>query len=57
MAKSLLRTALCITCDLLRLGSSALRSHAQLAAENLLSEKALALVVFHDWIDSAGSSL
>ncbi len=43
MAKSLFRTALCITCDLLRLGSSALRSHAQLAAENLFLRKQLAL--------------
>jgi putative transposase len=43
MAKSLLRTALCITCDLLRLGSSGLRSHAQLAAENLFLRKQLAL--------------
>ena len=43
MAKSLLRTALCITCDLMRLGSSGLRSHAQLVAENLFQRKQLAL--------------
>jgi putative transposase len=43
MAKSLLCTALCITCDLLRLGSSGLRSQAQLAAENLFLRKQLAL--------------
>ena len=43
MAKSLLRIALCLTCDLVRLGSSGLRSHAQLAAENLFLRKQLAL--------------
>jgi hypothetical protein len=43
MTKSLFRTALCITCDLLRLGSSGLRSHAQLAAENLFLRTQLAL--------------
>jgi len=42
MAKSLLRTALRIIGDLLRLGSSALRSHAQLAAENLFLRKQMA---------------
>jgi hypothetical protein len=43
MAKSLLSIALCITRDLVRLGSSGLRSHAQLAAENLFLRKQLAL--------------
>lgn len=43
MAKSLLRTALCIAGDLLRLGLSGLRSHGQLAAENLFLRKQLAL--------------
>jgi putative transposase len=43
MAKSLLRTVLCIAADLLRLGLSGLRSHGQLAAENLFLRKQLAL--------------
>src|SRR6266849_6472815 len=40
-----LRTVLNIACDLLRLVSTAVRSHAQLAAENLFLRKELALYV------------
>src|SRR5712692_7410605 len=40
-----LRTTLRIACDFLRLVSSAVRSHAQLAAENLFLRKQLALYV------------
>lgn len=43
MAKSLLRAAFCIAGDLLRLVSSVLLSHGQLAAENLFLRKQLAL--------------
>jgi hypothetical protein len=40
-----LRTVLCIVCDILRLISTAVRSRAQLAAENLFLRKQLAMYV------------
>jgi len=42
-AQHLLRTILAVTCDLASLTSSAMRSRAQLAAENLFLRKQLAL--------------
>jgi hypothetical protein len=44
-SRTALRTVLRIAFDLLRLVSAAVRSHAQLAAENLFLRKQLALYV------------
>src|SRR6266851_10325183 len=44
-SRAAVRTVLHIVCDLLRLLSAAVRSHAQLAAENLFLRKQLALYV------------
>src|SRR5713101_9942540 len=44
-SRAAVRTILHIACDLLRLLSAAVRSHAQLAAENLFLKKQLALYV------------
>ena len=44
-SRAALRTVLRIACDLLRLVSTAVRSHGQLAAENLFLRKQLALYV------------
>src|SRR5258707_7425229 len=44
-SRAALRTILRIACDLLRLVSAAVRSHAQLATENLFLRKQLALYV------------